>query len=461
MESLVDIFIILISFIVLIGLIVGIHELGHFLTARFFGIHVIRFKIGFGKTFFKFLDNKGTEFSLGVLPFGGYVQMLGEQGYADDDSYHESDNQRKFSYSEASHGARALITFAGPLANFLLAIVAYFFIFMMGVKDLQPIVGSIESESLAYKAGLKVGDRILSIDGNSVHGFRDLNILLASRMGESGEIVLKIKEDGTGLESSRSVQITNWLDYQDEKSPTMVLGIGPFIPALVTAVQKAGPADIAGIKKGDFILEVNNVLVKTWADLSDQISKYPLTSIELKVERDKQIFNVSILTERISDKEGFWKGKIGIRGVSNVDDLPKNFIFLRKSTPLKAFSDAVNETYKFTILILGSIGKMLSGSISTENIGGPIQISLLAGAAMKSGLVSFLSMTAIISINLGLINLFPIPILDGGQILLIAVEKIKGSPISKTFLDILLRLGLLFIIGLMLFAVFNDFSRIF
>ena len=450
----------LISIIVLLGVIIGIHELGHFLAARKFNVHVIRFKIGFGKTLVSRFDKRGTEFSIGLLPLGGYVQMLGEdnliQGKASDpDNYSE-----EISYPQASLGARAIITAAGPIANFVLAVIAYFLIFMIGVKDLVPIVGAVNDDSLAMQAGIEVGDRIVSIDNKEVVSLKDLNTLLALRIGETGSILVNYKKLNSDLKYSESVNIEDWLSSELDQSIISSFGILPFIPPIVSSVQVGSPADKSGIESGDQIIRVGDNVIRTWYELVEEISSIPDKETSLTIKRNGTSFSVPASIGSVQDELGMKIGRIGIARISSNEEIPDEFLVITKKGPIESFALGIKETYNFTVLILDSIGKMITGSISAENIGGPIQIAVLSGSAAKAGLVSFISMIALLSINLGLINLLPVPILDGGQLVLIAAEKIKGSPLSAGFVEFAYRIGLLLVIGLMAFAVFNDITRI-
>jgi len=450
----------LISIIVLLGVIIGIHELGHFLAARKFNVHVIRFKIGFGKTLVSRFDKRGTEFSIGLLPLGGYVQMLGEdnpiQGKdSDPDNYSE-----EISYPQASLGARAIITAAGPIANFVLAVIAYFLIFMIGVKDLVPIVGAVNDDSLAMQAGIEVGDRIVSIDNKEVVSLKDLNTLLALRIGETGSILVNYKKLNSDLKYSESVNIEDWLSSELDQSIISSFGILPFIPPIVSSVQVGSPADKSGIESGDQIIRVGDNVIRTWYELVEEISSIPDKETSLTIKRNGTSFSVPASIGSVQDELGMKIGRIGIARISSNEEIPDEFLVITKKGPIESFALGIKETYNFTVLILDSIGKMITGSISAENIGGPIQIAVLSGSAAKAGLVSFISMIALLSINLGLINLLPVPILDGGQLVLIAAEKIKGSPLSEGFVEFAYRIGLLLVIGLMAFAVFNDITRI-
>ena len=462
MESILDLIIIISSFVLLLGVIIGIHELGHFSAARYFNIYVIRFKIGFGKTFFKRFDKHGTEFSFGILPLGGYVQMLGEASPQEQDMQVDTivEAQQKISYKEASLSARAIVTAAGPIANFVLAIVAYFFIFLIGAKELAPVVGGVEPDTLASEINLEIGDKILLIDDNEVISFNDINGYLASRIGETGVLRITSMPEGSNISVTKEVAIKSWLKGVSQTSPVKSFGIAPFIPAIVSSVQEGGPADKAGILKGDIIISVAGSKIQTWNQLSQNLSNKFDKVISIEVDRRGQRIDFKLTPNRVSNETGIERGVIGIMRLSSIDDLPEYLLINNKENIVGAFVKAITQTYKFIILILDSIGKMISGSVSADNIGGPIQISLLAGSAAKAGLVSFLSMMAILSINLGLINLFPIPILDGGQLVLIAIEKIKGSPVSDSFLEYSFRLGLFMVASLMVFAIFNDIVKI-
>ena len=450
----------LISIIILLGVIIGFHELGHFLAARKFNVHVIRFKIGFGKTLVSRFDKRGTEFSIGLLPLGGYVQMLGEDNPIQGKDSDPGNYSEEISYPQASLGARAIITAAGPIANFVLAVIAYFLIFMIGVKDLVPIVGAVNDDSLAMQAGIEVGDRIISIDNKEVVSLKDLNTLLALRIGETGSILVNYKKPNSDLKYSESVNIENWLSSELDQSIISSFGILPFIPPIVSSVQVGSPADKSGIESGDQIIRVGDNVIRTWYELVEEISSIPDKETSLTIKRNGTSFSVPASIGSVQDELGITIGRIGIAGISSNEEIPDEFLVITKKGPIESFALGIKETYNFTVLILDSIGKMITGSISAENIGGPIQIAVLSGSAAKAGLVSFISMIALLSINLGLVNLLPVPILDGGQLVLIAAEKIKGSPLSPGIVEFAYRIGLLLVIGLMAFAVFNDITRI-
>jgi regulator of sigma E protease len=451
-----DILFTIFSFILLISIIVGIHELGHFLTARFFNIHVLKFKIGFGKELFSFEDNRNCNYSFGILPLGGYVQMLGENNPIQEGS--EENLKDKKSYLQASIGERAAVTFAGPLANFLLAVFVYFFLAMVGTTQLSPFIGEVAEDSLAEKSGISVKDKILEIDQSSVEVFNDINLILSNRIGDTGYI--NIKYLNNDIEQVTSIPIDNWLSGDDQVTPSSALGLQPLLPAVVGQLQDEGPASVYGLREGDLIQSINGVEILTWQDLSGVLSRLPneLISIELKRANDSK--KIMLQTSSYIDDEGIERGRIGIIASTDLNQWPSNYTVEKKENLFSALLVGFQNTYRYTVLIIGSIGKMISGSISADNLGGPIQISVLAGSAAKAGYVTFLSMVALLSINLGLLNLLPIPILDGGQLLMIAIEKLKGSPVSEIALEYSMRVGIVLVVSLMIFAFANDIARL-
>mgnify|MGYP001228732534 CR=1 FL=1 len=452
-----DLLITIISFIALISLIVGIHELGHFSVARYFNIHVLKFKIGFGKELYSFQGKNDCKYSLGILPLGGYVQMLGENVLPEDQE--NSNLLSKKSYIDATLNERAAVTAAGPVANFLLAIVIYFLISLIGTTHLGSYAGGVIQGSLAEEANIGFGDKIVSIDATKLDTFNEINLILSNRIGDTGSVNIGFIKEGSNFTSYSTVNITNWLSTSDQSNPAQSFGIEPLVPPVIGGLLEDGPASRAGLQSGDIIQSVNSNSINSWSQLSKELSNLPNKTISIRVLRDNETFLYSLKTESFK-QNNLYIGRIGIFASSDLTQWPEELVIHKKENFFNAILYGIEETYKFTNLILVSIGKMITGSVSAENIGGPIQISVLAGSAAKAGLLSFLSMIAILSINLGLINLLPIPVLDGGQLLMIAIEKIKGSPISDNFLEHSMRIGILLIASLMIFAFVNDIVRL-
>ena len=453
-----DLLITITSFILLISLIVGIHELGHFLAARKFGIHVLNFKIGFGKELFATKDKNDCKFSIGILPLGGYVQMLGEN--IGTEGLSRKDYKDKKTYFDATLNERAIVTAAGPFANFVLAIFIYFCISLIGTTQLGSYIGDVSQGSLAEEAGISSQDRVVSIDGENLEIFSDINLKLSKRIGDTGTLSIGFIKEGSNFITLSKVYIEDWLSSSRQNNPSLSFGVEPLIPALIGGIKEDGPADKAGILVNDLVTSINNKNVDTWQQLSREIKKLPGKEITVSLIRENRNLLISLRTESLKDKEGFMYGRIGVMASNKTNDWPEHLLVTKEESVLGAVKHGFTETYKFTSLIVDSIGKMISGSVSADNIGGPIQISVLAGSAAKAGLLSFLSMIAILSINLGLLNLLPIPLLDGGQLLIIAIEKLKGSPVSDKFLEYSLRMGVLLVAGIMIFAFVNDIVRL-
>ena len=450
-----DLLFTLLSFVLLISIIVGIHELGHFLTARYFKIHVLKFKIGFGKELFSFQDKQNCFYSFGILPLGGYVQMLGENNISQDDDNHTVQNKK--SYLDALPGERAAVTVAGPLANFVLAIFIYFYLALVGTTQLSAYVGDITPLSLVQETGIKPRDKITEIDNQKIESFNDINLILSQRIGDTGFIEIKYIQKG--LEKEALIPVDNWLSENDQTSPYIALGLQPFLPPLVGQLQKDGPAFQYGIQEGDLIQSINGKDISTWQNLSLLLSQLPNELIEIELLRNKEVKTLMLETSSYQDEKGSLKGRIGILASNNLSQWPVEYTIEKKENLINAFFVGIADTYRYTLLIVSSIGKMISGSISADNLGGPIQISVLAGSAAKAGYVTFLSMIALLSINLGLLNLLPIPILDGGQLLMITIEKLKGSPVSEMTIEYSMRVGIVLVVGLMVFAFANDIAR--
>jgi regulator of sigma E protease len=450
-----DLLFTILSFVLLISIIVGIHELGHFLTARYFKIHVLKFKIGFGKELFSFQDKQNCFYSFGILPLGGYVQMLGENNISQDDDNHSVQNKK--SYLDALPGERAAVTVAGPLANFVLAIFIYFYLALVGTTQLSAYVGDITPLSPVQETGIKPRDKITEIDNQKIESFNDINLILSQRIGDTGSIEIKYIQKG--LEKEALIPVDNWLSENDQTSPYIALGLQPFLPPLVGQLQKDGPAFQYGIQEGDLIQSINGKDISTWQNLSLLLSQLPNELIEIELLRNKEVKTLMLETSSYQDEKGSLKGRIGILASNNLSQWPVEYTIEKKENLINAFFVGIADTYRYTLLIVSSIGKMISGSISADNLGGPIQISVLAGSAAKAGYVTFLSMIALLSINLGLLNLLPIPILDGGQLLMITIEKLKGSPVSEMTIEYSMRVGIVLVVGLMVFAFANDIAR--
>lgn len=394
--------------LIALGVLVTFHEFGHFWVARRCGVKVLRFSVGFGMPLLRWYDRQGTEFVIAAIPLGGYVKMLDErEGEVPVDQLDQSFNRK-------SVCQRIAIVAAGPVANFLLALVFFWGLAMLGTEQVRPVIGSVESGSIAAKAGLSPGQEIVAIDGEPTVGWSAVNLQLIRRLGESGTLQLLVREQGSTADSPRELVLDNWLKGTDEPDPIRSLGIRPWRPALAPVLAELdpkGPAQAAGLKAGDRLLALDGQALTDWQQVVDWVRVRPDTKIVLHVERDGAQIDVPV-TLAARGKEKVASGYLGA-GVKAVDWPPE---MLREVSygPLAAIGEGARRTWTMSVLTLDSLKKMLFGELSVKNLSGPITIAKVAGASAQSGVADFLNFLAYLSISLGVLNLLPIPVLDGG-----------------------------------------------
>lgn len=394
--------------LIALGVLVTFHEFGHFWVARRCGVKVLRFSVGFGMPLLRWYDRQGTEFVIAAIPLGGYVKMLDErEGEVPVDQLDQSFNRK-------SVRQRIAIVAAGPVANFLLALVFFWGLAMLGTEQVRPVIGSVEVGSIAAKAGLSSGQEIVAIDGEPTVGWSAVNLQLIRRLGESGTLQLLVREQGSTADSPRELVLDNWLKGTDEPDPIRSLGIRPWRPALAPVLAELdpkGPAQAAGLKTGDRLLALDGQALTDWQQVVDWVRVRPDTKIVLRVERDGAQIDVPV-TLAARGKEKVASGYLGA-GVKAVDWPPE---MLREVSygPLAAIGEGARRTWTMSVLTLDSLKKMLFGELSVKNLSGPITIAKVAGASAQSGVADFLNFLAYLSISLGVLNLLPIPVLDGG-----------------------------------------------
>lgn len=432
------------------GVLVAIHEWGHFIVARRCGVKVLRFAIGFGPVILRWRDKHDTEFALCALPLGGYVKMLEQSEEASDTSS---------AFGDKSPKQRIAIALAGPMANFLLAIAVYWFVFVFGSTGVAPIVGNVEANSPAYFAGLESGDEILAIDGHKVESWQTTLRQLMLRLGESGDIQLTIVRDGR--ERDLQAPVERWLSGNEEPDLLRGLGVEPFrlvVEPVLKEVRPDSAAERAGLLAGDRLLSANGEALIDWYDWVARVQASADKSMLVVVEREQQTLVLNLLPELHTTESG---KKIGLAGVLPVPpEIPEELVREFQYAPHIALVKAVEQTYTMSKFTLESIGKLLQGLISPKNLSGPITIAKVASASAEHGLVAYLNILALLSISLGVLNLLPIPVLDGGHIVYHTIEWLKGSPVSDKVQEIGMRIGITMVLCLMIFAVFNDISRL-
>jgi regulator of sigma E protease len=444
----------LVGTLVALGVLVTIHEYGHFWVARRCGVKVLRFSVGFGSPLLRWHDRQGTEFVVAAIPLGGYVKMLDER---EGDVPPELLDQ---SFNRKSVRQRIAIVAAGPVANFLLALLFFWVVAMLGSQQVRPVIGAVEAGSLADVAGLQVGQEIVAVDGEPTTGWAAVNLQLVSRLGESGNLELSVREPGSSVDSPRQVVLDNWLRGADEPDPIASLGIRPWRPVLhpvLAQLDPEGPAFAAGLQVGDRLLALDGQSLADWQQLVDQVRGLPGKQISLLVERQGQQLDVPLTLAARGEGEAV-SGYLGA-GVAG-GDWPAEMLREVSYGPLDAVVEGAKNTWTMSVLTLNSLKKMLFGELSVKNLSGPITIAKVAGASAESGLSDFLKFLAYLSISLGVLNLLPIPVLDGGHLLFYLVEWVRGRPLSERVQGWGMQIGISLVVGVMLLALVNDLSRL-
>ncbi|MBO1539730.1 RIP metalloprotease RseP [Pseudomonas sp. OA65] len=440
--------------LVALGVLVTFHEFGHFWVARRCGVKVLRFSVGFGMPLLRWHDKKGTEFVVAAIPLGGYVKMLDErEGEVPADQVDQSFNRKTVRQ-------RIAIVAAGPIANFLLALVFFWGLAMLGSEQVRPIIGGVEAGSVAARAGLGAGQEIVAIDGEQTSGWAAVNLQLVRRLGESGSLQLMVREQGSTVDSPRELILDNWLKGADEPDPIRSLGIKPWRPALppiLAELDPKGPAQAAGLKTGDRLLALDGQPVSDWQQVVDSVRVRPDTKIMLRIERDGAPIDVPVsLAARGESKAPTGYLGAGVKAV----DWPPEMIREVSFGPVAAIGEGARRTWTMSILTLDSLKKMLFGELSVKNLSGPITIAKVAGASAQSGVADFLNFLAYLSISLGVLNLLPIPVLDGGHLLFYLIEWARGRPLSDRVQGWGIQIGISLVVGVMLLALVNDLGRL-
>ncbi|MCL6271995.1 sigma E protease regulator RseP [Sansalvadorimonas sp. 2012CJ34-2] len=447
----------ILAFIVTLGLLVSIHEYGHFWVARRCGIKVLRFSVGFGKPLFTWRDRQDTEYVIAAIPLGGYVKMLDER------EGDVAEEERHLSFNSKPVLARIAVVAAGPIANFLLAIAALWIMYMIGIRALVPVVGEIAPGSLAAQSGIVSGAEIVAVDGRETRSWHDVNMALLRPVGESRSLDLSLRqfEKPSAAPYSVTVNIQSWLLGEEQPNPVRALGIAPWtpsVPAIIGKIVPDGAADKAGLRASDEIISMQGQPVTGWNEWVELIRENAGNELSVEVRRDGRLENLQLIP---GEKELADGTKIGYIGAgSSPYSWPEEYIRDIRFGPVAALGVAAADTASLSTLMLDSLGKMVTGLVSVSNLSGPITIAKAAGASVKSGVESFLSFLAMLSVSLGVINLLPVPVLDGGHLLYHFVELLRGKPLSEKMQMFGMRIGLALILGIMFVALFNDLSRL-
>ncbi|EPJ3744415.1 sigma E protease regulator RseP [Proteus mirabilis] len=442
------------AFIIVLGILITVHEFGHFWVARRCGVYVERFSIGFGKAIWRKTDKHGTEFVVAWIPLGGYVKMLDER------VAEVAPERRHLAFNNKTVGQRAAIVAAGPIANFLLAIVTYWLVFMIGVPALKPIIADIRPDSIAEQAKLTPGMELKSVAGIETPDQNAVRLALVSKIGAK-EVTFVVTQPNSLSESENILNLQQWNFDPERQDPIVSLGIMPVGARLDSKVVEVTPdsaAEKAGLQAGDRIVKVDGQPIDTWHPFTYFVRQSPNKTLELLVERNGASLVLNITPTAIALKDGSEVGQVGAK----LQVLPpdEQYLIMQQYNPFSALYEASDKTWQLMGLTVKMIGKLVVGDVKLTNLSGPVSIAKGAGMSADSGFVYYLMFIALISVNLGIINLFPLPVLDGGHLLFLVIEKIKGGPVSERVQDVCYRFGVMALMLLMGLALFNDFSRL-
>jgi regulator of sigma E protease len=445
----------LIGIVITILLVVGVHELGHFLVAKFLGIKVLRFSIGFGKALYSWHDKKGTEYLLSAIPLGGYVKML------DEHDEHVRPIERNFAFNRQPFYKKMAVIAAGPIANLIFAFLIYWCLFVVGFITIAPVIGDVIPHSIAEKAGLMPQQEILKVDGIKTSNWTTVIVHMIARSGDK----TNMKIDAKDLESAHThyidLDLSQW--HLDELKPDPLESLGiipyePLVPAIVGSIQPDSPAIASNLLIGDKILSIDGKPTPDWFALSKEIANHTNPVMQFTILRQNKTIELSVTP---SFKRNLLGKKHAYLGISPAFEWPEKFLRKNQYGPLEAISYAVQDVKSFVQLNFIILGKMLTGKISLKSLGGPITIFQGAGTALHQGYIAFFSFLAFLSISIGIMNILPIPGLDGGHLLFQTIETLFRKPISERTQTLCYRLGLIFIFLIMIQALTNDIMRLF
>ena len=444
------------AFLAVLGVLIVVHEFGHYLAARYCGVRVLRFSVGFGRTLWqRRLGRDGTEWAVGIFPLGGYVKMLDER------EGEVAPEELERAFNRQSVGKRSLIVAAGPAANFVLAIVLYWAVFMLGSEELRPILGTPPVASPAAVAGIVNGEQVRTVDGEPVVTWNDLRWMLLHKAAIQESAELEVINERREI-TLRRLPLAAAGEQGWEGDALERLGVRffrPDMPPVVGKVMAGSPGELAGIRQGDEIVAIDGVAVGTWHEFVLLVREAAGRTLQVELLRGGRIVAVNVVPEAVSER-GKQIGRIGVAVAESRDAGREVRTFVRYGF-LEAGVKAVAETWDKSVFSLVMLGKMLTGEVSWRNLSGPVTIADYAGQSARLGIDYYLKFMALVSISLGVLNLLPIPVLDGGHLMYHMIEVVRRRPLSERAMEISQQVGLSILFVLMAFAFFNDMNRLF
>ncbi|ELA6639124.1 sigma E protease regulator RseP [Vibrio alginolyticus] len=445
----------LISFIVALGILVAVHEFGHFWVARRCGVKVEKFSIGFGKSIWSKVGKDGTEYSISMIPLGGYVKMVDSR--VDEVPEHE----KHLAFDKKPLWKRTSIVAAGPIFNFLFAIFAYWLVFLIGIPAVKPVIGEVTPNSIVAEAGIESGMELKSISGIKTPDWESVNMGLISHIGDDLMTVTLTSANEVGSEVTKTLDLREWKFDPETQSAMQSLGFAPYTPEVyrvIEQVSQGGAAEKAGVLPGDEVVVIGQQRVTEWKQVVEAVRSNPDTPLELTVLRQgyEQTLTLTPGSRELANKE-----VVGFAGIApKVAEWPESYRFDLQFGVFESIGKAVDKTGQVIGLTISMLKKLIVGDVGLNNLSGPISIAKGAGATADYGLVYFLGFLALISVNLGIINLVPLPMLDGGHLLFFAIEAVIRRPVPEKVQEMGFRIGGAIIFSLMALALFNDFTRL-
>ena len=448
----------LLGSVIALSALIVFHEFGHFFVARRHGIGVLRFSLGFGPTLLSWRDRQGTDFTLSLLPLGGYVRMVDEREFPGG----LPERYREIAFNRKSIGQRASVIVAGPLANLLLAFFLLFAVNNLTQRGAIPILAQPPDGTPAAAAGIRAGQEIVAVDGAPVRTWRDVGLLMMRRIGETGQLRLSLRESGQPFADDVSLPLERWLSDFDPAAADPIgesLGLAldrPPRPPLIERVLPHSPAERAGLRAGDRLVATDGA---SWSETGwvERIRANPGAEIHLDVERDGERFDVSLRLDSVPGDDGSQIGRIGV--MLAAQPLEPSRLREYRLNPWQAAVEAALGTWRLIAISASAFGKLVTGELSFRHLSGPVGIVQAAGTMFASGLAPYLWFLALLSVSLGVVNLLPIPALDGGHLLFLVGERIMGRPLSARAQGVASTFGIAIVIGVMLAVTYNDLLR--